>query len=305
MEVQSSQRKTLAFSPDREAAEPPQKNPKPKRGEEEEEEQEDDDNSSYSKRKPKKKNKNKKYMLAPAARASLAQENTKSVIWVILYTILWTSVFLVTPSLIFRDEIVSTLIFWRPPLRAVDGAQESFWALHDTERNIPVNTLSEHVSVNTTTVQELLKIRESLFWHAKQLPCVCMHHLRFQQGVATGALRVCAVYNEGARQTYFMRNPRIIGFNKGAELVKVRERSISCRAPLNPISSGQGSSGPSGPPDGIPIAVRPRASGVFVEWEDEFQVIHYALFREERAFCLQLAADEFVGDKHCPPQEQK
>lgn len=301
MEVQPSQRKTLAFSPEREA----ERTLKPKRnGEHEEEENNyEEDSNSYSKRKAKK-NKKKKYILPSmlSEAAAAPREKTKSVAWIILNTILWTSVVVVTPSLIFRDEIVSTLLFWRP---APSDARESIWALHDTERGIPTNTVSEHVSVNTTTVQELLKIRESLLWHAKKLPCVCMHHLRFQQGVSTGALRVCAVHNEGARQTYFMRNPRIIGFNKGAELVKVRERSISCRAPLYPVKSGLGPSGPHGNPEQIPITVRPRASGVFVEWEDEFQVIHYALFREERAYCLQLAADEFVGDKHCPPQEQK
>lgn len=234
-----------------------------------EEEEEVEEDKIKKKKSKKDDNLLKKRASAPKKTRRATGAGAFTIVLVVLLTCLCTFV----PTLLFRDKIVSTLLFWR---NSTSTQQEQQWPIR---AHGPVNTTSEPVTTNSTTVQELLQVRAILARHALNTACVCMHHLEYPANAGYNRLQACAVYNDDARQLYFMRNPRLIGFNKGAELVRVRERSLAC-----PVES--------------PV-IRQRASGVFIEWDDESQVRHYALFREERAFCLQLAIDEFAGNKHC------
>ncbi len=172
-------------------------------------------------------------------------------------------------ALVFHEQILNVFV----------SKQEPFWQLIGPEWGL-LETKSELVAHNTTTVSELMTIRKNLAYHLsrnKHIACLCMHHLLFPVQNYT-RVRVCSLVNEN--QLFFMRNPYLVGYNKGAQAIHVREQSISCAPGLT--------------------YVKPRANMIYVEWEDETQTRHYSRFRDEQAFCLQLALEEFDGKKHCP-----
>jgi len=147
-----------------------------------------------------------------------------------------------------------------------------------------IDTRSEHALYNTTTQQGLWNMSQAFKKIFTDNPgryqCLCLHHLQYPVD-SVKRVQVCAIVNDYSHQMYFMRNPRIAGFNKGSEMYEVMERSISC-------TDGPGN-----------ITARKRFTQVFFEWEDEKEITHYALFRNHDAFCLQLALDEFKGNVHC------
>lgn len=161
-----------------------------------------------------------------------------------------------------RDRI---LHWFAPPIKPV-------FALDDDNTATVTGVVAE-AAFNTTTVQILYDARLSLALHlAKHRAthtCLCMHQLRIPSNVTR--VRACAVLNDFSDQLYFMRNPRLIGYNKGAAAYDVLE---TC--------NGQ-------------TRLRKRATQLYVEWEDEKDVTHYAQFRQETAFCLQRVIEEFQG----------
>lgn len=151
----------------------------------------------------------------------------------------------------------------------------------DGEQTFPLfsgtfkDTRSEHALYNTTTTDIVWRVRKSLQGQVSRHPCLCMHHLVLNASIPF-QVRICNVYNAEAGQHYFMMNPRIIGALRPDLQVPKLEMSISCKEPRD-------------------RHVR-RHTAVFVEWEDEQARTHYALFRDNQAFCLQLSLDEFQGE---------
>lgn len=150
---------------------------------------------------------------------------------------------------------------------------DASWPLLDVQRQaVPI----EPVAYNSTTPAILYETRLNLAKHlvAKRevFPCLCMHHMRVPDNVTR--VRACGVLND--QQFYFMRNLRLIGYNKGAPVHDVLE---TCHHR-----------------NGTAVAVtKKRASQLYVEWDDDAGIMHYAQFRDATAFCLQRVMDEFEG----------
>ena len=152
----------------------------------------------------------------------------------------------------------------------------SWFVAPDTDATWPLQFSSalpiEPVAYNTTTPAILFETRLNLAKHLLATrgvhPCLCMHHMRVPSNVTR--VRACGVLND--QQFYFMRNLRLIGYNKGAPVHDVLE---TCNG-------------------GAP-AIRKRASQLYVEWDDDASILHYAQFRDGTAFCLQRIMDEFEG----------
>jgi hypothetical protein len=73
-----------------------------------------------------------------------------------------------------------------------------------------------------------------------------------------------------------MRNLHLIGYNKGAAVHDVLEEPCHHR-------------------NGSTTNTKKRASQLYVEWDDEAGIAHYAQFRDATAFCLQRVLEEFEG----------
>jgi hypothetical protein len=133
----------------------------------------------------------------------------------------------------------------------------------------------EPVAYNSTTPAILYETRLNLAKHLLNVrgiyPCLCMHHMRVPDNVTR--VRACGVLND--QQFYFMRNLRLIGYNKGAPVHDVLE---TCRE--HGLTTKK---------------THKRASQLYVEWDDDAGIMHYAQFRDATAFCLQRVLEEFEG----------
>ena len=133
-------------------------------------------------------------------------------------------------------------------------------------------------NVNTTTTTTNLtvhpKVVTSLCHHAQygKTSLMCMHHLN---NMTLLLLPICCLYNAPVKQHYVMINPQLIGYSRNATLMR-EERSISC-------------------PVGV-ITTRRRYAKVSVAWDDQDM---FSIFSGEQSMLLQMAMDEFKGNKHC------
>jgi hypothetical protein len=140
------------------------------------------------------------------------------------------------------------------------------------------NTTSVYALYNTTTADIVWNVRKTLqetqqaFYD--RFPCLCMHHLN-QLNASWTLVRLCNVYNLDTGQHYFLVNPRVIGALRADLQVPKLELSISCKESRDRHIK--------------------RHTAVFIEWEDEASRTHYALFRDQAAYCIQLAINEFEG----------
>jgi hypothetical protein len=133
-------------------------------------------------------------------------------------------------------------------------------------RGIIAPRVVQPVAYNTTTPAILYEARLNLAKHllTGARPCLCMHHMHVPPNITV--VRACAVLN--GDQMYFMRNLRLIGYNKGAPAHDVLEDDQK---------------------------IRKRATQLYVEWDDEAGIMHYAQFRDGVAFCLQRVMEEFTA----------
>lgn len=140
-----------------------------------------------------------------------------------------------------------------------------------------VDTFSVHALINTTSATEITTVRQQLMLHLhEQQPLVqalCMHHMQIPKNWTL--VRACVMHRDN--EYVFMQNMRIIGYDK-SNVAMTRQISVSC---------------------GDEPFERPRASLVYMEWENEHQHTHYMAVRGSLAHTLQLYAEEFAGDKHC------
>jgi hypothetical protein len=140
------------------------------------------------------------------------------------------------------------------------------------------DTTSVYALYNTTTADIVWNVRkalqESQYAYYDRYPCLCMHHMN-QLNASWTQVRLCNVYNLDTGQHYFLVNPRVIGALRADLQVPKLELSISCKEPRDRHVK--------------------RHTAVFVEWEDEASRTHYALFRDQVAYCMQLAINEFEG----------
>ncbi len=158
-------------------------------------------------------------------------------------------------------------------LRVPDN--DASWPLLEPNAGRPRLAI-EPVAYNSTTPAILYETRLNLAKHLLALrgvqPCLCMHHMRVPDNVTR--VRACGVLND--QQFYFMRNVHLIGYNKGAPVHDV----------LEPSCDGSG---------GAATITKKRASQLYVEWDDDAGIAHYAQFRDATAFCLQRVLEEFEG----------
>ncbi len=149
---------------------------------------------------------------------------------------------------------------------------DATWPLLEPNAGLAI----EPVAYNSTTPAILYETRLNLAKHLLALrgvqPCLCMHHMRVPDNVTR--VRACGVLND--QQFYFMRNVHLIGYNKGAPVHDV----------LEPSCDGSGSAA---------TVTKKRASQLYVEWDDDAGIAHYAQFRDATAFCLQRVLEEFEG----------
>lgn len=143
------------------------------------------------------------------------------------------------------------------------------------------DTLSVHAMINTTSATEITKVRQQLMLHLHEqqplMQALCMHHMRTPKNWTR--IRACVMHRNGDEYV-FMQNMRIIGYDK-SNVAMTRQISVAC---------------------GDEPFERPRASLVYMEWENEHQHTHYMAVRGALAHTLQLYAEEFAGDKHCQQQ---
>lgn len=169
-------------------------------------------------------------------------------------------------------------VWWRtfPSARTANDESVLF---HGPSRN----TLSVYALYNTTTPDIVWRVRKSLqqtqYAYYDRFPCLCMHHMLFNSSFTQ--VRLCNIYNPEAGQHYFLVNPRVIGALRADLQVPKLEQSVGCKEPRDRHVK--------------------RHTAVFLEWEDESSRTHYALFRDQIAYCMQLAINEFEGFEgpHC------
>lgn len=197
-----------------------------------------------------------------------------------VFLFFWLSVVLVVATfgvtLYFSESILLLIRHGVQP--------QAEWQVHPMHPN-RINTESAEALSNTTTPEEMWRVRRALAIHLAaypgRYPCLCMHHLRLGDDDRSVTVRACATYNPKTLTLEFMLNPRLIGWDKGRGVQQVLEKSIAC--------SFQGHA--------------QRANVAFVEWEDHESVTNYMGFRGDTAYCLQLAMEEFKGSKHCPKED--
>jgi hypothetical protein len=152
---------------------------------------------------------------------------------------------------------------------------DATWPLLEPEVAQQSGLVIEPVAYNSTTPAILYETRLNLAKHLLNVrgiyPCLCMHHMRVPDNVTR--VRACGVLND--QQFYFMRNLRLIGYNKGAPVHDVLE---TCRE--HGLTTKK---------------THKRASQLYVEWDDDAGIAHYAQFRDATAFCLQRVLEEFEG----------
>ena len=209
--------------------------------------------------------KKKKTPVAATPRASSSSSSWKDALYISLafvFCLLATNV----ATFYHRERIASWL---RVP------ENDATWPL--LEPNAERSRLAiEPVAYNSTTPAILYETRLNLAKHLLALrgvqPCLCMHHMRVPDNVTR--VRACGVLND--QQFYFMRNVHLIGYNKGAPVHDVQEHNCS----------GGGAAA---------TITKKRASQLYVEWDDDAGIAHYAQFRDATAFCLQRVLEEFEG----------
>lgn len=178
-----------------------------------------------------------------------------------------------------------TLYYSEPILQRLRGGGnvQAEWQVHPIHPN-RINTESAEALSNTTTPEEMWRVRRALATHLAaypgRYPCLCMHHLRLSDDEIT-TVRACATYNPKTLTLEFMLNPRLIGWDKGRGVQQVLEKSIACSY----------------------AGYAQRANIAYVEWEDYESITNYMGFRGDSAYCLQLAMEEFKGSKHCPQDD--
>lgn len=177
-----------------------------------------------------------------------------------------------------------TLHFSEPILQRVRGTYQpsAEWQVHTIHPN-QINTVSAEALSNTTTPEEMWRVRRALAIHLAaypgRYPCLCMHHLMHVNNMTM--VRACATYNPKTLSLEFMLNPRLIGWDKGRGVQQVLEKSIACSMP----------------------ATAQRANMAFVEWEDHESITNYMGFKGPTSYCLQLAMEEFKGTSHCSEKD--
>lgn len=177
-----------------------------------------------------------------------------------------------------------TLYFSESILRKLKGTTHAEWQVHNIHPN-RINTESVEAFSNTTTPEELWRVRRALAIHLSdypgRYPCLCMHHLKDLKNM--NLVRACAVYNPRTLSLEFMINPRLIGWDKGRGVQEIYEKSISCSY----------------------TGTAKRANTAFIEWENHESITHYMGFKDQTAYCLQLAMEEFKGNAHCQHDKKK
>jgi hypothetical protein len=186
----------------------------------------------------------------------------------------WEAILYVSIAIVVCSLASSMVTFYHREriVNWIVPSQKPVWDIMDLHDR-PQGPAVAEVGFNTTTIQILFDVRQNLAAHLVALretrPCLCMHHLRHPSNITR--VRACAVLNQYTDQFYFMRNPRLIGYNKGSPAYDVLE---TCDGEKR---------------------LRKRATQLYVEWEDEKDVTHYAQFRQETAFCLQRVVEDFTG----------